>query len=305
MLVVRIALVCLFGVLLSGCSLTRLTARQTAAMIIRAAPAYDRETDLELAEQAIVGNLKLLDGLLEVAPDDRDLLLFTSSSYSRYAFGFIEGEMDAASERNDLEAKERLLARAVDFHERGMKYGLRALSQAHEEFPEVLEQGLDALSSALNRMRKKDVPALFWTAYAWGNIVNLQQDEPARIAELPQVELMMRRVLELDEVFYFGGPHLFYGVYFGSRPRMLGGDPEKARQHLLRAVEITGGKYLLARFLLARFYAIPAQDRVLFEKTLTEILAAPPDLFPEQALANQIARRNAAHWLRHADWLFY
>ena len=290
---------------MAGCSFTRFTARQTAAMIARATPAYDRETDLELAEQAIATNLKLLEGLLEVTPDNPELLLLASSSFARYAFGFIEGEIDVADERSELEEKERQVLRAVDFYERARKYGLRLLSRSRKNFPEILERDLDELSTELEHLDQEHVPALFWMAYAWGGIINLQQDKPARIAELPGVELMMKRVLELDESFYFGGPHLFMGVYFGSRPRMLGGHPEKARQHLLRAVELTSGKYLMAKFLLARYYAVPIQDRVLFENTLKEIIDAPADLFPEQALANRIAKRNAEHWLKRADQLFY
>jgi hypothetical protein len=50
--------------------------------------------------------------------------------------------------------------------------------------------------------------------------------------------------------------------------------------------------------------AIPTQNRPLFEQTLQEILDAPLDLFPEQALANQLAKRRAAHWLKRANVLF-
>ena len=28
------------------------------------------------------------------------------------------------------------------------------------------------------------------------------------------------KVLELDEGFYYGGPHLFMGIWFASRPKM-------------------------------------------------------------------------------------
>ena len=73
----------------------------------------------------------------------------------------------------------------------------------------------------------------------------------------------------------------------GGRPVMFGGDPDKARHHFNRAIEITGGKFLLAQFLLAKYYAVPAQNRELYEKTLNDILSAPGDLHPEQGLANR------------------
>ena len=164
---------------------------------------------------------------------------------------------------------------------------------------------MESLSLELKRCKREDVPALFWTAYAWGSIINLRQDDPAQLIHLPRVELMMRRVLELDETYFFGGPHLFYGSYYGSRPAMLGGHPTKARQHLQRAIEISDGKYLMAKFMLARYYAVMAQDREMFEEILQEIISAPPDLFPEQGLANQLAKRKAKRWLRRVDERFF
>jgi hypothetical protein len=182
---------------------------------------------------------------------------------------------------------------------------LRALAQDRCKFAEVVEQSSEDLSAELRHLRKKHVAALFWTAYSWGGIINLQQREPSSLIELPKVDLMMQRVLELDESFFFGGAHLFYGIYYGGRPEMLGGDPLKAKKHLERAIEINNGKYLMAEFLLARYYYISVQNREMFEHILQSIILASPDLFPEQRLANELARRRAQHWLRRASELFF
>jgi tetratricopeptide (TPR) repeat protein len=299
-----IFMICLICLMTAGCSMTRMSANQTVAIFVKAAVAYDRESDLELAEQAGLSNLKMLEGLLEVTPDSTELLLLTSSSFARYTFGFIEERIEIADERYDLEERRNLVRRAVDFYERARVYGLRAIAQSRSKFPEATERGLEEFSAELKRLKKKHVPALFWTAYAWGSIINLQQDRPERLAELPEVELMMQRVLELDERFFFGGAHMFYGMYYGGRAEMLGGDASKAKKHLERAIEISDSKYLMARFLLAKYYAVPVQDRELFERTLQEILLVPPDKFPEQRLANELAKRRAKRWLKYADEIF-
>lgn len=284
--------------------MTRMAANQTSGIIIGATPAFDRETDLELAEQSIAGNLKFLEGLLEITPNKSDLLLATSSSFARYTFGFIEEKIEIADAEYDFEEKNRLVARAVDFYERARKYGLRSIAQSRKRFPEALKRDLEHVSSELKFFKKKHVPALFWTAFAWGSIINLQQDSPARLAELSKVELMMSRVMELDEDYFYGSAHLFFGTFYGNFPEMMGGDLSKARIHLQRAVEISNGKYLMAAFLLAKYYAIPGQNRKLFEDTLQRIISAPADLFPEQALANQLAKRRAKNWLERSDELF-
>lgn len=300
----HMVLMSLFGLMMTGCTMTRMAADQTASILMRALPAYDRETHLEFAEQAIAGNLKLLEGLLEVTPDNADLLFLASSGFARYAFAFIEERIDIADEQNDFEERDKLVAQAIDFYGRAREYGLRLLVRSRRKFPEALEQDLEHLSLELKHFRKRHVPALFWSAYAWGGIINLRQDDPEQLAQLPRVDLMMRRVLELDDTYFFGGVHLFYGAYYGGRPEMLGGDPVKARQHLQRAIEISNGTYLMAKFMLAKYYAVPVQDRDLFEQTLREIISAPPDLFPEQGLANQWTKRNAERWLKRADKLF-
>jgi tetratricopeptide (TPR) repeat protein len=288
-----------------GCSMTKMTANQTVAILVESMPAYDRETNLEFAEQSITGNLKMIEGLLEVTPDNSDLLTLASSSFARYAFGFIEEKIDVADSRYDLDEVDRRIAQAADFYERAKSYGLRRIEQSHKNFSKILELDLDALASEMAHFDEKDVPGLFWTAYAWGSLINLKQDEPEHLANLPKVDLMMRRVLELDENFFFGGPHFFYGVYYGGRPETLGGDPEKAKVHFQRAIQITGGKYLMTRFLLAKYYAVSVQDRELFEQTLREITIAPPDIFPEQGLANELAKRNARRWLERVDEVFF
>jgi len=301
----KIPVIYFLCLMIAGCSITKMTANQTTAILVKAASTYDKESDLELAEQASLGNLKMLEGLLEVTPGNADLLLLTSGSFSRYAFGFIEDRKEIASERNDLKERDKQVRRAVDFYERGKAYGLRLLAQSRREFPEAVKQDLKQFSAELEHLEKKHVPALFWTAYAWGSIINLQQNKPERLIELPRVEMMMERVLELDESFFFGGAHLFYGVYYGGRPKMFGGDPEKAKQHLEQAVEISSSKYLMAKFFLARYYAVPAQDKESFERVLQDILSAPPDLFPEQRLANELAKRRAERWLSRTDELFF
>jgi hypothetical protein len=294
----------LIWLLSSACNTTRIAANHTTVLLIKSMPALDREGDLELAEQAILSNLKMLEGLLEVTPNNSDLLLLTSSSFTRYTFGFVEPRIEIADENYRYDERTALTRRAIDFYTRGKNYGLRALASSGTRLDQALEQNAGNLERELQRLDKKDVPALFWMAYAWGSLIFLQQNDPRQLAELPRVDMIMQRVLQLDQTYFFGGPHMFYGGYFGSRPKGLGGDPGKARSHLSKAIELTDGKFLMARLLLVKFYAVPAQDRHTFKTTLEEIIAAPGDLFPQQTLANNLAKRNAKRWLERIDELF-
>ena len=114
----------------------------------------------------------------------------------------------------------------------------------------------------------------------------------------------MKKVHELDPAFHHAGPNLFLGVFYGGRSRMLGGNPEKSRHHFEKALDLTEKKFLLVRLLFAKTYAVQNQNRELFESQLQAVVNAPPDLFPEQRLANEVARKKAAQLLDQIDELF-
>lgn len=88
-----------------GCSITRLTIGATSGIIEGSFEAMNRETDLQIAAQAIPADLKLLDGLLMEAPDNRNLLLLGAQGYASYALGFVE-DSSVAREACSTHARE-------------------------------------------------------------------------------------------------------------------------------------------------------------------------------------------------------
>ncbi|MBI1928233.1 hypothetical protein HYR99_28805 [Candidatus Poribacteria bacterium] len=290
--------------LITGCSMTKLTVNQTVKVFAAASQTFDKEADLGLADAGIMANLKTFEGLLEIAPDNEELLTLTARSFALYAFGFVEDTMEAAEAAGNFQMQAEMRARAIDFYGRSKRYGLKRLSKADKAFPKVFDGDIETLERALRKLKKKHLPALFWTAYAWGGLINLQQDDPMQLVDLAKVELVMRRVIELDETFFFGGAHLFYGVYYGSRSPQIGGDPELAKRHLQKVDEMNSGKLLIGKFFLARYYAYPTQNRALYEKTLQEIIDAPIDIFPEQRIVNAVAKARAKRWITQTDALF-
>ena len=125
-----------------------------------------------------------------------------------------------------------------------------------------------------------------------------------QVIDLARVELMMGRVLELDETFYFGSAHLFYAVYYGDRAPTIGGDPEKAKEHIAHVDRINDGKFLMSKLYLARYYAYPKQDLKLYKQSLQEVLDAPSDIYPGEEAATSLAKSRSKRWLDQADVLF-
>ncbi len=246
------------------------------------------ERDPELAEQAIPASLKMMEGLLKQDPNNIWILENLAEGLCSYAFSFLE----------DSEPK-----RASSLYKRGKDYALHAtiLRTGRENWRDL---SLDEFSLALDEVKVSHQPALFWMGQCWGSWLMQNLDSVEAFADIPRLEKLMNKVHDLDPSFHHAGPHIFLGAFYGGRSKMLGGNPEKSRHHFEQALALTENKYLLARLLFAKTYAVQNQNRELFESQLQAVIKAPIDLFPEQRLANQVARKKAAQLLEQVDELF-
>ena len=289
---------------LSCLSCARLAASATVDVAKLAAPSLEMEGDYDLAAQGIPGNLKFLEGLAAVLPDNADLLLLLARGFGSYAFGFLEEGASEARAAGDEAKSEHLTDRAVGLYERAGQYGLKLLGQ-QRGFDGAFKKGGSALHEKLQELTdKKQVEPLFWTANAWFGAINLAQDKVENLAMLPKVLQLLQRAAQLDEGYFYGAPHLILGGYQASLPKVLGGKPEKAREHFEKAIALSEGKALLGKVLLAQLYATKVGNKALFQKVLQEVVDASVDVLPAARLPNLIAKRKAARLLKRMAELF-
>lgn len=273
---------------LSGCSVNKLAIKTTGSIIEYGMDALMEESDLVFAKESAPANLILLEGLIKGDPENSKLLISASRGFSSYTLAFIEDE--------DKE-------RASLFYNRGKEYGLRILLK-NKQFNEVFKKDIEIFKKSLQTFKKDDVPSLFWTGFAWGNWINLNLDMPEALIDLPKVESIMNRVMELDESYYYGSVHLFFGVSYGFRSAMLGGNLEKSKEHFDKVIKISGGKFLIGYFYKAKYYAVSVQDKELFESLLNKVISSPSDILPEQRLVNEVAKEKAKVLLAKMDEYF-
>ncbi len=145
---------------------------------------------------------------------------------------------------------------------------------------------------------------MFWTGTCWGSWIRLNLGSIAALAELPRVEALMKRALVLDEQFYYGGPHLFMGIWFASRPKIAGGDLAKSQHHFKKALELSQGKFLITQIYYADQYARKTFDKDLFVSTLEKVLDTPADQIPQLTLLNTVAHKKAKEMLEQVDDYF-
>ena len=271
-----------------GCSGEQMAVRAALTLVEGQYASIQEEADPDLAEKAIPANLKMLEGFLKGDEKNLTLLHALSEGFCGYAFSFVE---------------ETQPDRASALYLRGRDYALRAL-EVETGIKRIDKLGLERFKKSLRKMTVKNVPSLFWTGQCWGGWLMLSLDIPNALADVSKVELLMNLVLELDETYHYAGPHLFLGAFYGSRSKLLGGDPEKARKHFIKSLTLTSSRFLMSRVLYAKTYAVQVQDRNLFEDQLKAVIETPSDILPEQRLANEVAKIKARRLLKLLGELF-
>jgi hypothetical protein len=246
--------------------------------------------------------------MLLVSPRNESLLMMATKSFAGYGAAFVE---PAWSLRNDYFSDDYLHTqkRLKGLYRRSRDTGLRWIELRHPKTARLLraqrkDAWVDELPRALAKLGARDVPALFWTAQAWGSLIHVDDENLLEIANMGKIDMMMRRVYELDPDYHFGAVHLFFGMRHTSLGKELGGDLHEAKRHFDNAIAVTNGRYLAARFFHARDYCRATQDRECFIHGLQGVANAEPDLLPQQRLANTLATIWARQWLVKVDDFF-
>lgn len=273
-------------IFIQGCS--ALSIRMATPMVQSQYASINEETDPVLAEQAIPASLKMLEGMLKADPENEALLNNLAEGFCGYAFSFVE---DTDPDR------------ASQLYLRGRDYAERLL--ATDGAPEHLTRWkLEQFKGSLKILGMDHIHGLYWMGQCWAGWLMLNLDDLQAFVAIPKVEAILQKALELNESYHYAGSHLLSGAFYGGRPKMLGGKPDKARRHFEKCLELTQNKFLIAKVIYAKTYAVQMQDRPLFKKLLEEVLDAPVDILPEQQLANAVAKQKARKLLELVDDLF-
>lgn len=285
---IRLALCIAALVALGGCSMKEMAVRGSLPLMAGGIEAMNRESDIELAQAAMPASLKMIEGMVYADPDNPKLRLYAAEGFHGYAFAFVEN--------GDPRRAAGLYARCRDHARAALR-------------PTALREALDtrppeALRELVAGTSVDDVPALFWTASCTAKWAQMNLHDVTVLPEVERAAVLMRRVLELDEDFYYAGPHLFFAVFHAVRGPVLGGDFAKSERHFERARELTGGKILMVDVLQAEYLDRQRLDRAAFHARLTRVLEAPDDLLPQATFINRVAKAQARRLLAGEDEWF-
>jgi hypothetical protein len=226
-------------------------------------------------ESGLPAYLLLLDGLIVDDPDNASMLFAASKLYGAYGGSLV----------SDPARRSRLTERALNYARRGV-------CAEDAELCTAMDADFEAFDAALAEASVDDVPRLHTLGGAWASVIEAQRDDFDRIAELPKVEALFRRVVELDPSYDRGSGYMYLGVMATLRPESLGGKPDAGRAAFEKAIALSDGKNQMARVLYAEYYARLVFDQALHDRLLAEALAADPHA-KGYTLSNVLAQKRA------------
>ena len=284
---------------LTGCSIRKMALTSIGSALSNASDEYARDEDPELVKGALPFSLKVMETILRETPRDASLLFSLTKGFTQYGFGFLLPEAEELDDKDKIAAK-AVRDRAVKMFIRARGYGMSALALKHPSFGASLVTDPKKAAATLT---KADVPVAFWTAAAWASAIATSRDF-RMLPQIPQMEALLERVLELDESYDAGSIHSLFITYEMARLKPVGDRAERAKAHFDRAVALTGGKQAGPYVTYAESVLTVQKNRPEFERMLQMALKVDPAVDADNRLVNVIMQRRA-RWLQgRADKLF-
>lgn len=242
--------------------------------------------DLETIRAGAPAYMLLMDSILERKPSDPAAYSSAASLYSAYSGVFVDDQ-----------------ARALRLSDRAFNYAKTALCLDLEALCDAEDMNFDDFEQGLATAKDSDLATLYTTASVWAGWVQIRKDDWGAIAHLAKITALMEKVVEIDPAYNDGQAQMYMGVLESLVPPSAGGDLEKAKTHFENAAEMSGGKNLFAKVLLAENYARMMFDQELHDALLKEVLKADPHA-EGYTLMNVVAQDSAQKLLDSSDEYF-
>ncbi len=290
------------------------------------AGAFARDDDPQLIADALPFALKMYEMLLSMNPEDAPLNLAAGKAFIMYANGFIQTPASMLGD-DDFEKQAAIMERARKMYLRGRNYVLKSLALEIRDYQELMDNDFDAL---LGKMKKDNVPALYWAAAGWLGAFSCDPFNMEQGLDIYKPVAMVFRALELDESYEKGAIHDMLLTLWSSMPEALiqnalretpgsagafapvyysenqaGESPgERSLFHFNRAIELSEGQNPGTFVTMAQGFPVKEQNYHEFESLLKKALAIDPKSNPDMELLVIIYQDKARWLLEHREDYF-
>ena len=297
---VILAFCCLF---LPACSINNMAVKAVSDALTAdgSSDVFTGDSDPQLVGDALPFAIKMYEALLSSNPKHQGLINMTGSLFVMYANAFVQGPAEQLP-RSMYAERQAAMERAKKLYLRGFGLLYRGLELKYPGFESAFQKG--ALAGILAKMKKDDVPALYWSAAAGLSAYSLNTFDMDLGVRIPEFYALVERAYELEPDFNSGALDEFFLLFHASVPEAMGGDKSKIETHYQRALEKSKGLSAGTYVSYAQAVSIPAQDYDKFKELLDTALSIDPDKEPANRLVNIISQRKARYLLDSA-FLFF
>ena len=218
-------LLVLLAASLSGCA--TLVSNAASGLADNLSTAILNQDDPETVRAGAPSYMLLLDSFIEGSPDDPQLLSAGATLYASYGAIFAD----------DPERASRLTTRARN-------YAQTAMCESYSPACGWPEHTYDEFIATLEGISPKQVDVLYAYGFSTLAFLRAHSSDMDTLAELPQVEALLARYLDLAGDDANSAVHVYMGVLLTLRPPALGGKPDEARDHFEKAIAASGGRDL-------------------------------------------------------------
>ena len=289
------------------------------------ASAFTAEDDPELVAGAMPTFIKLYDTILSMTPKHVGMNKTTGSMFIMYANAFVAGPADYLDIQR-ADEKIRAGQRAAQLYIRGRNLVVQSLDLKYPGFREALLNGTKKdFQPILNKMVKKDVPALYWLAAGWFGAASLDTMNVAITSRLTNALECLDRACLLDPDYDKGTLDELYIQVAASMPSglvLLGNDGQPvldkdknpqsdtrvgraaAERHYQRAVKLSSGTSAGLFIAWAGAILEKEQKKDEYVAAMKQALAIDLDKDPNRRLVNVLNQRRAAWCLKNIGDFF-
>lgn len=249
---------CIISLLLSsGCAI--IISSATSDMMEDLSDTILNNDDLSMVKEGAPAYLLMVDSLISKDPGNKTLLSTASMLYTAYADLFVK----------DVDRSRKMAAKALN-------YANKAICLEKNNACMLKAETFEEFKKIISTMEKKHVPALFALGNAWAGWIMANKNDFNAIADISHIEIIMQRIIELDETYKDGAAYLYMGTLATLFPPALGGKPKLGKHYFDKAVKLSRGENLIVKVLYAKLYAKMVFDRKLHDQLLKEVMAADP-----------------------------
>ncbi len=283
-LLVIAAMLCVLQ--LAGCAAQRIagwereqvTVEGDAAQLINEANTYwAQRQDASHLEKA----LELYEQAAAIDQQNLELFITLARGYYFLADAYLQDDKERQTEVYDT---------SLAYAEIGMAL--------EPEFKKLVESG-EKVEDAIRVLNEQYVGAIYWGSASLGKW-GLNKGLATILANKERGRKMMERCVELDETYFYGGPHRWFGTYYAKLPSIAGRDLDKSKEHFEKSLQIASN-YFGTRVLRAEYYALNAQDKELYQSDLEYVLDTAVDVIPELVPEQEVEKKKATEMLEEIE----